>query len=50
LLLCSSYLPLGVPSWADIYTPSPLQKFTVEMIEPEKFIVSTYLELGLLGG
>jgi hypothetical protein len=28
----------------------PLQKFTVEMIEPEKFIVSTYLELGLLGG
>jgi hypothetical protein len=22
LLLCSSYLPLGVPYWADIYTPS----------------------------
>jgi hypothetical protein len=22
LLLCSSYLPLGVPNWADIYTPS----------------------------
>jgi hypothetical protein len=22
LLLCSSYLPLGVPKWADIYTPS----------------------------
>jgi hypothetical protein len=21
LLLCSSYLPLGVPNWADIYTP-----------------------------
>jgi hypothetical protein len=21
-LLCSSYLPLGVPNWADIYTPS----------------------------
>jgi hypothetical protein len=20
--LCSSYLPLGVPNWADIYTPS----------------------------
>jgi hypothetical protein len=23
LLLCSSYLPLGVPNWADIYTPLP---------------------------
>jgi hypothetical protein len=22
LLLCSSYLPLGVPNWADIYMPS----------------------------
>jgi hypothetical protein len=22
LLLCSSYLPLGVPNWADINTPS----------------------------
>jgi hypothetical protein len=22
LLLCSSYLPLRVPYWADIYTPS----------------------------
>jgi hypothetical protein len=22
LLLCSSYFPLGVPNWADIYTPS----------------------------
>jgi hypothetical protein len=22
LLLCSSYLPLGVPNWADMYTPS----------------------------
>jgi hypothetical protein len=22
LLLCSSYLPLGVPNWALIYTPS----------------------------
>jgi hypothetical protein len=22
LLLCSSYLSLGVPNWADIYTPS----------------------------
>jgi hypothetical protein len=22
LLLCSSYLPLGVPNWADIYTSS----------------------------
>jgi hypothetical protein len=22
LLLCSSYLPLGVPNWADLYTPS----------------------------
>jgi hypothetical protein len=22
LLLCSSYLPLGGPNWADIYTPS----------------------------
>jgi hypothetical protein len=22
LLLCSSYLPLGVPNWANIYTPS----------------------------
>jgi hypothetical protein len=22
LLLCSSYLPLGFPNWADIYTPS----------------------------
>jgi hypothetical protein len=21
-LLCSSYLPLGVPNWVDIYTPS----------------------------
>jgi hypothetical protein len=27
-----------------------LHKFTVEMIEPAKFIVSTHLELGLLGG
>jgi hypothetical protein len=25
LLLCSSYLPLGVPNWADIYTPSLTQ-------------------------
>jgi hypothetical protein len=25
LLLCSSYLPLGVPNWTDIYTPSPPQ-------------------------
>jgi hypothetical protein len=24
LLLCSSYLPLGVPNWAVIYTPSVL--------------------------
>jgi hypothetical protein len=24
LLLCSSYLPLGVPNWAVIYTPSLL--------------------------
>jgi hypothetical protein len=23
LLLCSSYLPLGVPNWVFIYTPSP---------------------------
>jgi hypothetical protein len=23
LLMCSSYLPLGVPNWAVIYTPSP---------------------------
>jgi hypothetical protein len=23
LLLCSSYLPLGVPNWAVIYMPSP---------------------------
>jgi hypothetical protein len=22
LMLCSSYLPLGVPNWVDIYTPS----------------------------
>jgi hypothetical protein len=22
LLMCSSYLPLGVPNWAVIYTPS----------------------------
>jgi hypothetical protein len=26
LLLCSSYLPLGVPNWAVIYTPSPSQE------------------------
>jgi hypothetical protein len=26
LLLCSSYLPLRVPNWAVIYTPSPLQR------------------------
>jgi hypothetical protein len=25
LLLCSSYLPLGVPNWAVIYTPSDPQ-------------------------
>jgi hypothetical protein len=25
LLLCSSYLPLGVPNWAVIYTPSVAQ-------------------------
>jgi hypothetical protein len=24
LLLCSSYLPFGVPNWADIYTPSTI--------------------------
>jgi hypothetical protein len=28
LLLCSSYLPLGVPNWAVIYTPSPLNAHT----------------------
>jgi hypothetical protein len=26
LLLCSSYLPLGVPNWAVIYTPLPYSK------------------------
>jgi hypothetical protein len=25
LLLCSSYLPLGIPNWAVIYTPSTLK-------------------------
>jgi hypothetical protein len=24
LMLCSSYLPIGVPNWAVIYTPSPV--------------------------
>jgi hypothetical protein len=28
LLLCSSYIPLGVPNWAVIYTPS---RFQVEL-------------------
>jgi hypothetical protein len=32
LLLCSSYLPLGVPNGADIYTPSPL--LFVQLAEP----------------
>jgi hypothetical protein len=27
LLLCSSYLPLGVPNWAVIYTPSSTKQF-----------------------
>jgi hypothetical protein len=26
LLLCSSYLPLGVPNWAVIYTPSMVKE------------------------
>jgi hypothetical protein len=26
LLLCSSFLPLGVSNWADIYTPSEFHK------------------------
>jgi hypothetical protein len=41
LLLCSSYLPLGVPNWADIYTPSvdyslfmtAMMMFTSEWVE-----------------
>jgi hypothetical protein len=41
LLLCSSYLPLGVPNWADIYTPSmdyslfmsTMMMFTSEWVE-----------------
>jgi hypothetical protein len=28
LLLCSSYLPLGVPNWAVIYTPSVIEGST----------------------
>jgi hypothetical protein len=26
LLMCSSFLPLGISNWADIYTPSELHK------------------------
>jgi hypothetical protein len=34
LLLCSSYLPLGVPNWADIYTPSgPLGEITSKVAQ-----------------
>jgi hypothetical protein len=33
LLLCSSYLPLGVPNWADIYTPSSNFSGAVARIE-----------------
>jgi hypothetical protein len=38
LLLCSSYLPLGVPNWANIYTPSVMHlkecdSYIVKIIE-----------------
>jgi hypothetical protein len=29
LLLCSLYLPLGVPNWADIYTTLPFNSIDI---------------------
>jgi hypothetical protein len=31
LLLCSSYLPLGVPNWAFIYTPSEVPSISPKL-------------------
>jgi hypothetical protein len=39
LLLCSSYLPLGVPNWANIYTPSI--HFRGRMVVPASLAGST---------
>jgi hypothetical protein len=33
LLLCSSYLPLGVPNWTDIYVPSIYKAFSFIIIK-----------------
>jgi hypothetical protein len=42
LLLCSSYLPLGVPNWADIYTPSgPSSSWLVGTIRLHMSFLST---------
>jgi hypothetical protein len=42
LLLCSSYLPLGVPNWADIYTPTSNFSGTV-VGEKEDFCMGSLL-------
>jgi hypothetical protein len=41
LLLCSSYLPLRVPNWADIYTLSSNFSGAVVRIEEEEAPTST---------
>jgi hypothetical protein len=41
LLLCSSYLPLGVPNWAVIYTPSSNFLASLSGIEEEEAPTST---------
>jgi hypothetical protein len=41
LLLCSSYLPLGVPNWAVIYTPSSLSINKIQ--EKSKCVLATYI-------
>jgi hypothetical protein len=38
LLLCSSYLPLGVPNWAVIYTPSTTKAQKTQMKATMKWL------------
>jgi hypothetical protein len=59
LLLCSSYLPLGVPNWAVIYTPSvgnmckyvgTQSCFNKQTIWVAKFIMTNFLGPNLVLG
>jgi hypothetical protein len=43
LLLCSSYLPLGVPNWAVIYTPSHFLDIGVCVAD----FIDSWLSIGL---